>query len=338
MEQYILSVDNLTKLVEKLIELNWNVISSLEDGLKYRQINAADKILLNSKSAPAKISFKEYFLPKSETLFYFKQSRNDVELYNKELQDRKTIIFGAKPCDTASLPILNKVFNWDYEDEFFNKRMSNTIVVGLSCNYSDEYCFCSSVGLSQNSEKGSDIFLTELENNSFIVKSVTQKGKDFIESFKHFFDAADSIEPAEEKQRQQARDINYQKIKDWLDKNFENNFWDGAGELCLGCAQCAFVCPTCHCFDIVDESCGLNCGRRAKNWDSCQFGLFTQHASGHNPRDNQNKRYRQRIMHKFKYYNDRFEEILCTGCGRCSRGCAAGIDIAGILEEINHLP
>jgi sulfhydrogenase subunit beta (sulfur reductase) len=336
MELYNLSGDNLKKLSEELLKQSWDVISASEDGKGYQKVNSTDKVLLNSKAAPTKISFKEYFFPKSETLFYFKQNQSDIELTDPRSADTKTVIFGAKPCDAASLPALEEVFNWDYHDDFFNKRRDNTVIIGLACNYSDEYCFCNSVGLSQTSEKGSDIFLTELNDGSYLVKAITQKGNDFIALFKSFFQPGASESP-KSNTSEQARKFNYQNIKSWLDKNFENSFWNNAGELCMGCAQCAFVCPTCHCFDIVDENCELNCGRRAKNWDSCQFTIFTKHASGHNPRDNQNKRYRQRVMHKFKYYNDKFEEILCTGCGRCSRGCEAGIDIAGILEEIDHL-
>jgi ferredoxin len=352
MEQYILTGSNLKKLAENLLilesnkgEASWNLISVSEDGLQYQKVMEADKINLNSKAAPTKISFKEYFLPKSETLFYFKQNQNDVELSDSKLTDKKTVIFGAKPCDAASVPALEKVFNWDYHDDFFNTRVANTFIIGLACEYSDEYCFCNSVGLSQNAEKGSDIFLTRQNDDSFLAKIVTQKGNDFVAAFKVFFsrmnefpESAGCMKSPEKESLAQSRKFDYQSIKKRLDKNFADGFWNTAGELCLGCAQCAFVCPTCHCFDIVDENCGLNCGRRAKNWDSCQFSIFTKHTSGHNPRDNQNKRYRQRIMHKFKYYNDKFEEILCTGCGRCSRGCEAGIDIAGILEEIEQLP
>jgi sulfhydrogenase subunit beta (sulfur reductase) len=338
MEIFILSGDNLRNLSEELRKQNWNLISASEDGKGYQKAASAEKVLLNSKAAPTKISFKEYFFPKTETLFYFRQNQNDVELSEPGSADTKTVIFGAKPCDAASLPALEKVFNWDYHDEFFNKRRENTVIIGLACDYTDEYCFCNSVGLSQSSEKGSDIFLTGQDNGSYIAKIVTDKGKDFIKVFDQFFQAANSTEPQKKAISEQARKFDYQSVKSWLDKNFENSFWNTAGELCMGCAQCAFVCPTCHCFDIVDENCGLNCGRRAKNWDSCQFSTFTKHASGHNPRDSQSKRYRQRTMHKFKYYNDKFEEILCTGCGRCSRGCEVGIDIAGILEEINNLP
>jgi hypothetical protein len=63
-----------------------------------------------------------------------------------------------------------------------------------------------------------------------------------------------------------------------------------------------------------------------KNWDACQFGMFTVHGSGHNPRDTQPKRYRQRIAHKFKYYHDKFDEILCTA--------AADVPAAARLELI----
>jgi len=128
--------------------------------------------------------------------------------------------------------------------------------------------------------------------------------------------------------------VDLARVKAWLDANFESPIWEEVATRCAGCGACAFLCPTCHCFDIVDEG-SERAGTRRKNWDACGFGKFTGHASGHNPRDLQNKRYRNRFMHKFKYYHDKFGQTLCTGCGRCVRACPVGVDIAAILAAIS---
>ena len=39
-------------------------------------------------------------------------------------------------------------------------------------------------------------------------------------------------------------------------------------------------------------------------------------------------------MHKFKYYVEMFDNILCVGCGRCSRVCPADMNISEMLEII----
>ncbi len=103
----------------------------------------------------------------------------------------------------------------------------------------------------------------------------------------------------------------------------------------MGCGACAYTCPVCHCFDIVDEGNGRE-GVRARNWDACQFPLFTLHASGHNPRHGQGDRQRQRIYHKFHVYPEKFGEILCTGCGNCARNCPVGLGVLPLVTEIPH--
>ena len=108
------------------------------------------------------------------------------------------------------------------------------------------------------------------------------------------------------------------KAKDFLAGGFESPEWKNMTLRCLGCGACAFNCPTCHCFDIADEGNAAG-GAGVRNWDACQFGLFSLHASGHNPRDVQPKRQRQRIYHKFKSYPEKFGATLCTGCGNCTR-------------------
>ena len=42
-------------------------------------------------------------------------------------------------------------------------------------------------------------------------------------------------------------------------------------------------------------------------------------------------------MHKFSIYPRRFQQTLCTGCGRCARVCPAGMDLPQIVSELEEL-
>jgi ferredoxin len=115
-------------------------------------------------------------------------------------------------------------------------------------------------------------------------------------------------------------------VGEGLRQGFAAEHWQQLGLPCLGCGACAFTCPTCHCFDIIDRG-DPEQGERLKIWDCCAFKTFTVHASGHNPRPTQTTRLRQRIMHKLSYFPERFGRVMCVGCGRCLRACPAGQDI-----------
>jgi sulfhydrogenase subunit beta (sulfur reductase) len=242
----------------------------------------------------------------------------------------EVVLWGAHPCDTAAYDILRSIFCWDINDEFFVKRLEKLVVIGLACHQSDDYCFCTSVGLAPDSVKGSDILLSPLKNGDYKAEILTEKGQGIVALSPDLFENFNNEDAiiAEVKQK-----FDTGQVTKKLAEAFENPFWVSNSLRCIGCGACAYVCPTCACFDIQDETKGKN-GRRYRSWDSCGFGLFTLHTSGHNPREVQSKRWRQRIMHKFSYMPDRNGTLGCVGCGRCSRGCPVDMNIAEQLQAL----
>lgn len=280
------------------------------------------------------LSVKNLVFPKVENLFSFTNSKTESSIIPVDPEKvPQVVLWGAHPCDTAAFDILKSIFCWDIDDKFFSKRLEKLLVVGLSCSKSDEYCFCTSAGLAPDSSRGSDILLSELDNGDYQAEFITEKGLKILESCSSYFEDKEAGKP---KITEVKKQFEHSKVTEKLSGAFEHPFWIENSLRCLGCGACAYVCPTCACFDIQDETKGKN-GVRYRSWDSCGFGLFTLHTSGHNPRHVQSQRWRQRIMHKFSYMPDRNKTLGCVGCGRCSSACPVDMNIAEQLEALQNI-
>jgi ferredoxin len=302
--------------------------------LLYAPLRAAGDLVLEGYVRPAN-SIKEAVFPRHEKLYAFRFQGKQVELVDAAAPAEEQLVIGARPCDAAALPILDHVFNWDYKDEHYNRRRQLTTVVTVACRTHDRHCFCTSVGSAPDDPRGSDALLFDCGGGSLEVRALSEKGRTLFAGRTQSSAGAGPAGcpgrgpcPAGPPPR-----LDLAAVGQFLAGGFEDPRWAAWPARCLGCGACAFTCPVCHCFDMVDEG-GASGGAKVRNWDACQHAMFTMHASGHNPRGRQWQRQRQRIYHKFLAYPEKFGTPLCTGCGNCTRNCPVRLGVLPVLADI----
>ena len=281
---------------------------------------------------------KEVFFPHSEVLFEY--DANGIRQIEKA--DKPIAVWGLRGCDVRSLAMLDKVFgsarqmpdNEMFQDPYWKGKYGGSLVFAVACNQPRSTCFCNWFGGDPHGGDGCDILVVDI-GETYLMEPKSEKGKAFIGQAVGLGEASGEDLKKAGRLASQARatigdaqDLGTLNAR--LKAIFHEDFWDKVSAKCVNCGACAFVCSTCHCFDVQDEGKGGR-GRRIRIWDSCMFPIFTKEASGHNPRPLSRDRFRQRVMHKYSYFVDNYGEPLCTGCGRCVVACPVGVDIREVI-------
>lgn len=352
-EKFI-SYDALPKWLAQVAE-HATVYAPRREGtaVLYRAYTEGDPIEL--KVRPTE-SAKHILFPRGEELFSFQREhdpqtpgKSNLRLHEPD-NPGPAVVFGALSCDARGFLTFDPVYNGSgtggqARDVYYLKRRAQTTFIVHACNSALATCFCNWVGGGPTSTQGADILATDVEGG-LLLQAITEQGAALLE--------AKALAESTEAQRAEARERHVRveasmepgpdlsKAAEALLRRFEDReFWLKQSAGCLSCGACSYLCPTCHCFTITDESNGIS-GTRLRSWDTCMSSLFTMEASGHNPRNGKAMRLKNRLGHKFSYYPGLHDgHFACCGCGRCIKSCPSSVDIRNILlnaiKEASHV-
>jgi sulfhydrogenase subunit beta (sulfur reductase) len=328
---YVIALDTLDALFAAIQRDGRRILApvAVDGRIDLRAVQHAAEV--STGYVQSVMSAKDVVFPKVERLLSYTLSPGAVDLKDEPVRAVPTVVFGLRPCEASAVAALDAVFNWDTRDKFFNARLESLAIVGVACTTADEACFCTSVGGGPADTKGSDILLTPCDTG-YLAQVLTAKGEAIRTLAPDVFKAVDGAAPATRPLASVPAAFDHAALTAKLPAMFDHDEWVAQSLRCVGCGACAFVCPTCVCFDIQEEA-DPKQGQRLRCWDSCGSRMFTLHASGHNPRSKQSQRWRQRVYHKFSYYPDRYNMLGCVGCGKCTRACPVDMNLR---EHLAH--
>ncbi len=286
-------------------------------------------------------SVRGLWMPQTEVLFRYRVTHEGPQIRPAERPSRAQVVFGLHPCEAAAFRRIAKVLRGGVRPDPLGIESEELVLASLYCAAPRRGCFCAQVGSPIDmAEEGADLVLTPIEG-AYVVHAVTDRGQAVVAEGGSLLAEASAAQVAAaetvqkgliEKMagREPIRPLESSAVEVWDDAIFQTQ-----AARCIGCGICTYMCPSCHCFDILDDRAGQH-GCRYRCWDSCQFGHFTMHASRHNPRESQADRMRQRVLHKLLYMPKEFGVTGCTGCGRCVELCPVGISIVEVLEDLQN--
>lgn len=295
-----------------------------EAGLTFFQpVAQVDRIAFDF--ANSALSPKGWFFQETEVL-HGQEQGNDVREMKPESLEKDAVLFGIRPCDARGLAVTDRVFFLTPGDTSYIERRQRTTLVGLACLKERPECFCTRMGSSPNDASMVDIMLCE-DGEGYLVQIVTEKGKALAargsmqQSDRRLPAPVAAAPPAKKPLKAEGPSPGME-------------YWDRVADRCLHCNICAFVCPTCYCFDTFDM---VKEGKveRIRSWYTCQSPNFDK-IDGYVSDASKGMRMRHRFYHKLPIFPEQLGSgyAACTGCGRCVTACPVNIDIREIMDDV----
>ncbi len=304
----------------------------------FREINSAKELSMDYRStmlSPGKLFI---YKPKEEVVQF--SLGKDISVKEAPLPSDRQMLIGVHPCDTNAIRYLDRTFLGLYRDPCYAARRENTVIISLNCKAVSPNCFCSSVGAGPflTAEVGYDFLLTDFED-AFLVEIKSRRAEE-LWNVKGKNAGLREMKMKSEKERSVLgkikKTVNVEGLNKLFLDNLDHPVWNRTAEgRCLSCSNCVMVCPTCFCYNIVDEtSMDLKEVRRYRHLDACQDIRFAE-VHGGNFRQRRSSRLRQFVTHKMNQ-TEQYGVPGTVGCGRCITWCPTGIDLTEMTKEIQR--
>ncbi len=325
----VITRDHLRSWLDKLAKSMVLIApKAVEEQILYKPVRDSSEVILDFIKTD--LSAKEHFIPATHLLFSVRREKQDLSLEDPPHEGSR-VLFGLRPCDAKALRVLDALFiKEEPADPYYVERRQNTTLIGLACREMAEDCFCTSVGVAPDDSNDVDLMLTEIDQG-YAVQIVTDKGKRLLGDWPLESAAGDLPRPTVREAKVPIKDA-----ESWP-QYFDHPYWARLSDRCLSCRLCTYVCPTCRCFDVRDDSASDGHIERLRAWDSCMAEAYQRIAGGYNPRPTKAERLRNRFYCKFCYYPRNLGPIACVGCGRCIAKCPVNVDIVEVLENLARL-
>ncbi len=337
-DKLILKKDHLVPLLRRLMKERRLVapLKNLHGDTLFTPVTDLDRVEIDLDNQ-AQNTIKSFLLPQQETLYHY-QAGQGLYRFEQQSAGSPTLYFGLRSCDLSAVLYADVIFLSRHKDPFYLQRRRGAVFITIGCNQPFPNCFCYGTKSGPFLDMGFDLQLTDL-GDRFYVQPGRAYGERIVESYRPFFSAASNDDTNRQYQHLLEARSSFaqhvhvdQVVKKLAAGEVENELWAELSGRCQDCGGCAYVCPTCTCFNVVDRPTDDASGERLRLWDACTFSGFTRMAGGHNPVNKSRHGVRKRFQHKFQHDVEKHKRPSCVGCGRCVGMCFGGVDAVSFLK------